>query len=568
MGHERRAAATLPSVPGGTLGRRGRRSPRWGGVVCGGAAAVLFGSAVFGGKAVEVPLQIGGVGGLVNVELSVGTPPKTLWASIDTGSSGLWIADAECAQKTDGSGYRREGSSTAMDDGGETSITYADGLTVEGYLLRETITIGGCPVDGAPLLVARNVSGAAEALLPADRRTQGILGLSVSDTSKKGPKSFFGHLFEARSDISKSYRLELGGTRPRLIFGEKLQEGPRQQGGVRLLADHYTTMVSGLLYASVRAMGVSTVDSQSLHSSVDFNHFFPFGGAALLDSGAGDIRLGTGLFNLMLAAMPAGCEREATNGVDSKHPGPSRISCDCSKPGSEEKFPTISLSFESYANLRFLGVDAGYDLPVCIPPINYVSTNPKTGKCYLAIVEVGKSTMFGVEAFVLGMPFFRSAAVAFDAERRLIAFGAGVNDASDAGMQAQSGPVGAPSSSPPCLCADPKSWLVTGRRLSLTRVVLVLSGVFLLLAYVHLRFSESAWLEGVRGRLMRLSAIIGERGSRLVARESARQPMHAAGGSELSGLAASWRRRGAGAPSEEMAQQDQPFVAMPAAPTE
>lgn len=91
----------------------------------------------------------------------------------------------------------------------------------------------------------------------------------------------------------------------------------------------------------------------------------------------------------------------------------------------------------------------------------------RTGKdsCEVAIVNGGEPraqslrclvccgsrhhTMFGMEAMVLGLPFFRAAGVLFDGKNRVV------------GIQ-------------PCdaqVCGDPKNWWSTGRRFSPKRVV-------------------------------------------------------------------------------------------------
>jgi len=267
-------------------------------------------------------------------------------------------------------------------------------------------------------------------------------------------------------ELLKTFQLEFGRAVPRLLLGSVIEDG-----SLRRLSSIYTS-TSSLWVASLRALGLTQGGApSSLQWSFDFNSVIPYGAAALLDSGASAIRVGSALFQTLLRAMPAGCKglREDQG-----------IECPCD---SIESFPSFTFSFEPADNVRFMGIDAGADLILCLPPSAYIAKTA-SGMCSLAIVNGGMNhQMRGVESIVLGVPFFRAAAVAYDVDRRQLAIGL-VN--SDAGVL--------PSSQ----CADPKYLWTTGRRLSWLRCSVVLGLTAGLLIYIFVFHSSSSLAGSVR----------------------------------------------------------------------
>lgn len=227
--------------------------------------------------------------------------------------------------------------------------------------------------------------------------------------------------------------------------------------------------------------------------SVDFNNALFTGVAALLDSSAPAIQVGTLFFHVFQVRLPGNCRRSAERTYAS-------LTCDCE---SVEEFPTITFSFEASSNVRFMGLDFGADFLVCMPPSAYVRKKPKANVCFVQIVDGGKQ-FFGVESMVLGVPFFRSATVAYDAERQQVAIGPLPSEES----------VG-----PACVCTDPKNWWDTGKRLSSKRIVLSLVLVAGILAYVFTMHSHSSSAQMARGFvdiiLVRTTSVRDRAGQRL-----------------------------------------------------
>jgi len=345
--------------------------------------------------------------------------------------------------------------------------------------------------------------------------------------------------------VPKTYRLELGGPRPRLLLGAESHEGPRKEGGVRYLSTIFTAR-SSRWYASVRAIGLSQgKDSPSLRWNLDFNKHAPYGAPALFDSGSAALRVGSVVYSRLLSAMPNGCQRAKTGGTR----------CPCTAASIQDEFPTISISFEALRTFRVLGLDSGDDTIVCIPPHAYVSYD-RDSHCHVAIVDGGpRHIMFGYEAVVLGVPFFRSAAVVLDVERRALALGPALS----AGPGAAASPSEASSQGPHewspdvasvaqpltaqeiCSCADPKNWWSTGKRFSPRRVMVVLVGAAAVGAYIFISHSPSRTAERLRTLANNLAGGPEAGSSGL-------------GGAPGAGAVAAGRRQGA--------VQDRPFVQM------
>ncbi|OLP79915.1 hypothetical protein AK812_SmicGene39742 [Symbiodinium microadriaticum] len=339
-------------------------------------------------------------------------------------------------------------------------------------------------VSAVQMILAQNFSTnqtTGDGLLGLMAGTGQARGWFETDWSKAFEGSFLASLWNEHPEVPRTFRLELGLDRPRLLVGVEGSESSLSGPSKTTLLGSTLTRLMPNWYMSMRAIGLSYgKDSPSLRMSFDFNSEFAFGAAALLDSGATAIRVGTGIFERIVLGMPDGCRQ-----TDDK-----AIGCPCER---EADLPMISISLETMATFRILGLDSGADTILCIPPSAYVSrSKEKKDWCELAIINAGqRHQVLGVEAVVLGLPFFRSAHVLFDASKRVI----GVEPAWRPATPDVSG------SEAPCACADPKNWWQTGKRFSPKRVVVALIIVCMISSYVFVGFSQSRTAERIRGLL-------------------------------------------------------------------
>jgi len=418
----------------------------------------------------EVEVKLGS-SGLYVAELSVGTPPQRIWVALDTASSWSWIPEAG----GNSSGFQTSKSSSAS-LGEVKSLTFADGDTINGHILKDHASLGGLEVNGATFVLGQNLSS-------KHLSGEGLFGL-VTENQKASAAWFFRRkeedkaessvltaIWDANPQVPRTYRFELGHASPQLWLGVPSMESSRDE--VTFLGPTLTRLPVSNWYVSLRAIGLSYgKESPSLRMSFDFNSELPFGAAALLDSGAGAIRVGAGIWERIMLGMPSGCKQDDGGA----------IGCPC-----QEELPTISMSLETMATFRILGLDSGADIIVCVPPTAYVTrSSSRADWCELAIVNAGEHhTMFGMEAVVLGLPFFRSASLVFDTVNRVV----GVEPLLDASSAGQA------------VCSDPKNWWSTGRRFSPKRVVVALMIVTMIGSYVFVGFSQSRTAERLRALL-------------------------------------------------------------------
>jgi len=395
---------------------------------------------------------------------------------------------------------------------------------------------------------------------------EGLLEMLGADDSQKSGietdvtaiklESFFANFWAKQPEVPKTLRLELGGPRPRLLVGEEFSDDSNSPSAVRFLGNTFSSR-SSLWYAPIRAVGLSRQESGGQHTllwSVDFNSFSPYGAPALFDSGSNAIRVGRLLFEQFITNMPEVCELPDATAM---------LECPC-----DADFPSIAISFEAGANFRVLGLDAGLDVSVCIPPSAYVMRHGKEGKCRVAIANGGTHHVaFGLESIVLGVPFFRSVSVAYDLDRQLVGLGAtpaaggnapsgdesyaadgkaddsfasdgntsdggGVAPAGDDDKWAEDNEGGdsaaldrgnqAEAENAP-QCADPKNWWFTHHRFSPRRAELVLLGTAVVIAYVLLSHSPHA--EGLRAACRPLCCNDAEGGVPTGARPTWAEPL-------------------------------------------
>eukprot|EP00434_Breviolum_minutum_P012464 symbB.v1.2.010980.t1/scaffold725.1/size168906/6 len=324
-----------------------------------------------------------------------------------------------------------------------------------------------CQVNGATFVLGQNLSS-------KHLSGEGLFGL-VTENQKASAAWFFRRkeedkaessvltaIWDANPQVPRTYRFELGHASPQLWLGVPSMESSRDE--VTFLGPTLTRLP--LRYVSLRAIGLSYgKESPSLRTSFDFNSELPFGAAALLDSGAGAIRVGAGIWERIMLGMPSGCKQDDGGA----------IGCPC-----QEELPTISMSLETMATFRILGLDSGADIIVCVPPTAYVTrSSSRADWCELAIVNAGEHhTMFGMEAVV-------SASLVFDTVNRVV----GVEPLLDASSTGQA------------VCSDPKNWWSTGRRFSPKRVVVALMIVTMIGSYVFVGFSQSRTAERLRALL-------------------------------------------------------------------
>lgn len=442
---------------------------------------LLASSSLESGCAAPVQVEVKpGSNGLYMAALSVGTPPQRIWAALDTASSWSWIPEA----KGNSSGFHTsQSSSSSM--GAEKSLTFADGDTIHGHILEDHVSVGSLEVPSASIVLAQNLSSNHSS-------GEGLLGL-VTENQKAAAETWFFKFFRKKDEdvnakssiltalwnanpqVPKTYRLDLGRPSPQLWLGVPSSESSRSESSQTTFLPTLTRLPVANWYVSMRAIGLSYgKESPSLRMSFDFNYAFPFGAAALLDSGAGAIRVGAGIWERIMLGMPNGCRQDA-----------GAIGCPCK---DKEELPTLSMSLETVAAFYVLGLDSGADIIVCVPPSAYVTkSQTKSDWCELAIVNGGEHhTIFDMEAVVLGLPFFRSVSVTFDAANRVV----GVEPVADASSLGQA-----------AVCSDPKNWWSTGRRFSPKRVIVALMIVTMIGSYVFVGFSQSRTAERMRALL-------------------------------------------------------------------
>lgn len=502
-----------------------------------------------GDLGMEVEVGPKRVGGLFVAAVEVGTPPQKVWVQIHTAAEVTYIPDTT---ESKAGGFISKNSSSAVLGSTKQRFTFADGInvaegfSVQGVLLRETVKIGTLKSTRMPMLLAENFTG---------RKTPpagvGLLGLCIqAETSSRQADAL--NPFSEESDIirkdyevggviedfwkqhpevAKTYLLELGGPKPRLNLGSASSEGPRVEGGFRFLSTTFTSRRS-FWYVSVRAIGLSFgKDSPFLQWNRDFNAGLRFGAPALLDSGSAAIHIGSAVYLELIGSLPGGCQRETWG-----------TTCPCDPNTIGSVFPSISISFEASTAFRIVGLDSGADVIACMPPEAYVSFDEGLKRCNIAIVDGGpRHKMFTYEAIVLGVPFFRSVSVFLDVEQRRVGIGAPLT-------------VGPPEPTiavqDKCLCADPKNWWSTGKRFSPKRVVVVIVGVALLGVYIFVAHSPSRTAEGLRNLAESLWESLRNSCDRLFG--------GSAGGQSLGGAA----NTGAASGDQRHGTSDRPFIQM------
>jgi len=439
-------------------------------------------------------------------KVKIGSPPQEVYAYLDSGSPISWIPthsgpgfeafDPNISRSGDLADIKDQAFSMGLTDTGHLAAMMRDEVSLgDAWTIKDApfMVVGELPgtpkrpegVGRLGLIPGRPYDSQPESLMqslrlrwgePLDELNEfGFLRMANKFIDDTADGSLAASLFKQGPSLHHSYRLELGGTHPRLTIGEWFAQEHKPGGSLRMLSNMYTKRTS-LWYTSLRAIGLgvrSSSESSTEHILLwnhDFNSLQPLGVPTRLDSGATGIAVSTKLYNGFIGSLPYECTWKEWSKT---------TVCHCSKDYIDEEFPTISLSFEAAETYRTLGFDSGDEVRVCIPPSAYVRYNKTLDSCFVDVVNAGQQ---GLENIVLGAPFFRSSAVLIDIDRSMIALDR---------LEGQ----------PVCDCADPKNWWQTGTRWSAKRAWVCLVIFLILTTYIYVGYSHSVLATTIRETL-------------------------------------------------------------------
>ncbi|KAK7541192.1 aspartic peptidase domain-containing protein [Phyllosticta citribraziliensis] len=344
-----------------------------------------------------------------NVNVSVGTPPRSFQLHLDTGSSDTWLPDRlsnECKRTGCKYGvFEKKLSSTfeELSTRGEFETLYEDGAGVTGIYFSDTLNMGGLNITKLTMGLGINFTGTR---MTPDTEG-GIMGIgyeALEVSARKDPSNTYPNvpkqLLERGHISSLAYSLWLNDDDAKfgnILFGgvdtEKFQGDLISVPIVRSrdtgLYDRFTVALSGL--AVTEKSGKKVYDQQDLTVP------------ASLDSGS------------TITSLPDDLATRILHGVGAFNPENGNVwlvPCALGSQGASMKFsfggtngPTIAVPFEDLV-IPFAS------LPNVAPQLKEPKKVPI---CKLGIDRAGNGPV------ILGDTFLRSAYVVYDLHKNIIA---------------------------------------------------------------------------------------------------------------------------------------------------
>ncbi|KAJ2852187.1 aspartic proteinase precursor [Coemansia brasiliensis] len=183
-------------------------------------------------------------------EIDIGTPAQTFKVVFDTGSSNLWVPSSECSSIACffHKKYDHSQSSTYKANGTDFAIRYGSG-SLEGYMSRDKLTVGGVEIEGQDFAEATKEPG----LTFAFGRFDGIFGLGYDTISVLKTVPPFYHMVNRKLIEKPMFSFYLSDT------NKQGDEGEMVLGGFN--ENHFE---GELQWANVRRKGYWEVDLEKV----------------------------------------------------------------------------------------------------------------------------------------------------------------------------------------------------------------------------------------------------------------------------------------------------------------
>ncbi|KAH9823191.1 aspartic peptidase A1 [Melampsora americana] len=129
--------------------------------------------------------------------IQIGTPSKTFFVSIDTGSSDLFVASDRCptAQCAGKNLYLPSESATAVPTGRNFSIGFGDGSSVKAVVMRDTVTVAGQTLPNMGFGAVTQLSPQFQS--STGDTSDGLMGFGFPSLSQSKSDPFFTTLTKA-----------------------------------------------------------------------------------------------------------------------------------------------------------------------------------------------------------------------------------------------------------------------------------------------------------------------------------------------------------------------------------